>query len=177
VAFPAASPCASLLSGIVLAPGATARVDVRLTLSASLSGEAAQGSTGVFDLGLTLTSTDVPALSGCTGAPPTGGTGGTGGGPGGPGGTGEPGGTGSTPPAPIGTAVIAGSAEGSLPAAPHSLLPSASGEGIGVSAMRTIPNTGRFLQEFDASGYLVALVLGGLVAWRRGRRDDEEEEY
>jgi hypothetical protein len=161
--FAAAAPCVSLVSGITLVAGAMMQVDVRLTLATSLHGKTSQRSVGGFDIPVTLTSTDVPAPSGCTTTvvtPP------------------HNGGTGGNPPGTIGTVVVSGSAGGSaLPTqASGGLLSGLGGTGI-VPSHAIIPNTGRFWQELDIIGYLIALILGGIFAWRLRRRDKEEEAY
>jgi hypothetical protein len=163
VVFSAANPCTSLVSGVALAPGAAVKVDVTLKLSSSLAGHTAQGSVGGFDVKLTLTSTDVPAPSGCAAVtPPNPGGGGGGGGGGGHGST--------TPPAgEIDTAVVSGAADGTIPKTDNSF-PVSGGTGRGSGAEIIIPNTARFFQEFDVVGWLVALVLGGIFAWWWRRR-------
>ena len=50
VTFPSANPCRSLISGVGLAAGRVVRVDIRLTLSSSISGLTSQSSVGSFDL-------------------------------------------------------------------------------------------------------------------------------
>jgi hypothetical protein len=167
--FSAANPCISLVSGVTLAAGAVMQVDVRLSLSSSLSGKTSQGSIGGFKIPLTLTSTDVPAPSGCNTTvvtPPSGGGGG---------GTNNPGGTGG--PGTIGTVVIEGAATGTVPGTvDNGPLSGIGGKGY-VRSEVVIPNTGRFWQELDIIGYLIAMVLGGIFAWRWRRRDREEEAY
>lgn len=172
VPFTAATPCAPLV-GVPLGAGAVVRVDVRLSLSSSLSGLTSQSSVGRFDLPVLLTSTDVPAPNGCTPGstvPPTNG--------GGTGGTGGSGGGGVPGPGTIGSVVISGAADGSVPAAgsDDGPLSGLGGKGLVRSAV-IIPNTGRFWQEIDISGYLVLLALGGVFAWWRRRRDIPEESY
>lgn len=167
--FSAAAPCVSLLSGVSLAAGAVMQVDVRLSLSSSLTHKVSQNSVGGFDIPLTLTSTDVPAPSGCTATvitppnPPSGGGGGSTGG--------------TNPPGTIGTVVISGAASGTVPGTvDDGPLSGLGGKGF-VRGEVTIPNTGRFWQELDIVGYLLAMVLGGIFAWRWRRRDVEEEAY
>jgi hypothetical protein len=169
VPFTSATPCRSLVSGIVLASGAAVRVDVTIALSSSLTDLTSQSSVGGFKLPVTLTSTDVPAPSGCSAviAPPTGGGGGGGTGGGTPGG-----GTHHTTPGTIDTTEVSGAADGTVPV-DGSQLPASSGSGQGAS-VDIIPNTGRFFQEFDVLGWMIAVILGGIVAWRRSRRDPEE---
>ena len=166
VPFASAAPCRSLISGIALASGSVIRVDVTIALSSSLNHLTSQSSVGGFKLPVTLTSTDVPAPNGCAAVitPPTGG-GGTGGGT--PGG-----GTHHTTPGTIDTTVVSGAADGNVPGDVDTL-PDSSGSGEGTS-VDVIPNTGRFFPEFDVLGWLVAVILGGIVAWRRSRRDPEE---
>jgi hypothetical protein len=174
VVFATANPCRSLISGVSLASGAVIRVDATLTLASSLSGVTSQGSVGGFKLPVTLTSTDVAAPDGCTassgGGTGGGGTGGSGGGTGG----GGSGGTGAhhSTPGTIDTTTISGAADGTVPGA-ETGLPDADGNGY-VYATRIIPNTGRFYQEFDVIGWLALLVLSGIVAWRRSRREPED---
>jgi hypothetical protein len=182
VAFPSAAPCRSLISGLGLAAGASVRVDVRLKFGSSISGLTSQSSIGRFNLGVTLTSTDVAAPTGCSAvAPPTGG-GGTGGGHGGHG----------TPPGEIDTTVVAGAADGALSGATHDnacyvgddhmadvddSFPGQAGVGCqGVAAAIIQPNTGRFFQEFDVVAWIVLAILGCIfAAWRRSR--DPEDDY
>jgi hypothetical protein len=183
VTFPSANPCRSLISGVALAPGGVVRVDVRLTLGSSISGLTSQSSVGSFDLRLTLTSTDVPAPTGCAAvAPPTGGN------PGGTGGGGQP------IPGEIDSTVVSGAADGSLPesagaspcvegdedldlVATQDSFPGQAGAGCdGVAAAITQPNTGRFFQEFVVVAWIVLMMLGGIfAAWRRSR--DPEDLY
>jgi hypothetical protein len=161
VALASANPCASLASGIALASGAVIRVDATLTLSTSLANVTSQNSVGGFTLPVTLTSTDVPAPTGCSiVTPPTGGGGGT-----------------ATPPhgvphGQIDTAVVSGAADGSVPETTGGL-PDSSGGATGYR-VEVIPNTGRFYQEFDVLGWIAAALLGGIVAWRRSRREPED---
>lgn len=184
VGFPAASPCASLVSGAGLAAGQIARVDVRLRLGSSLTGLTAQTSVGEFDLHITLTSTDVAAPTGCSAVtPPTGG-GGTGGAVGG--------GGHSTTPGEIDSAVVIGMANGTLPEDAHqnacfigegsdgtepTEFSGQAGVGChGVAAAIIQPNTGRFFQEFDIVAWIALMLVGGIfAAWRRSR--DPEDEY
>jgi hypothetical protein len=167
--FTAANPCVSLLSGVPLAAGATLQIDLVLSLSGSLSGKASQGSVGGFTIPLTLTSTDVPAPDGCSAAtPPVV--------PVDP--TGPTGPTGPTPPGTIGAVDLTGAADGTvpLPAPDAGALAGLGGKGT-VRSFDTIPNTGRFWQEFDIVGYLLAIALGCLLAWGWRRRDTEQEVY
>ncbi|MEO8263171.1 MAG: hypothetical protein ABI566_11445 [Pseudolysinimonas sp.] len=169
VAFTSAAPCRSLISGIALASNATVRVDVTIALSSSLSNVTSQSSIGGFKLPVTLTSTDVAAPTACSAVTPP-----IGGGTGGGGGGGTSGGgthNGSTP-GQIDSSVISGAAGGTVPG-DGSTLPDSSGTGAGAST-DVIPNTGRFFQELDVLGWLAALTLGGIVAWRRSRREPEE---
>ena len=46
-----------------------------------------------------------------------------------------------------------------------------------VRSFDTIPNTGRFWQEYDIVGYLLAIALGCLLAWRWRRKEIHEEVY
>ena len=164
-----------LVSGVTLAPGAIVRVDATLTLASTLTGVTSQGSVGGFKLPVTLTSTDVAAPDGCSassGGGTGGGTGGSGGGTGG--GSGSSGGTGShhSTPGTIDTTTLTGAADGTVPQT-DSGLPDADGSGQ-VYATRVIPNTGRFYQEYDIIGWLALLVLSGIVAWWRSRREPED---
>jgi hypothetical protein len=147
------------------------RIDATLTLSPSLSGVTSQGSIGGFKLPVTLTSTDVAAPDGCT-ASSGGGTGGGGTGSGGGGSDGGGTGTHHSTPGTIDTTTISGAADGTVPGAGAGL-PDANGNGY-VYATRIIPNTGRFYQEFDIIGWLALLMLSGIVAWRRSRREPED---
>jgi hypothetical protein len=165
--FRDADPCVSLLSGVELAAGATALVSVSITLANSLAGRTSQGSVGSFSIPVSLTSTDVAAPDGCGPTtpedPPHGGGGG------------DPH---VTPPGTIGTVVISGAADGTVPPAESDDGPLSGLGGKGhVRSWEIEPNTGRFWQEIDISGYLVALVLGGIFAWWRRRRDNPEETY
>jgi hypothetical protein len=172
VVFATANPCRSLISGVALASGAVVRIDATLTLAASLSGITSQGSIGGFDLPVTLTSTDVAASDGCSvsnGGGTGGGSGSTGGGSGSTGGAGT--GSHHSAPGTIGTTTISGAADGAVPQT--AALPDADGTGHGY-ATRVIPNTGRFYQEFDVAGWLALLVLSGIVAWWRSRREPED---
>ena len=174
VVFSSANPCTSLVSAIPLASGAVVRIDAALTLASSLTGVTSQSSVGGFTLPVTLTSTDVAAPDGCT-ASSGGGTGGGGSGGGGSGGAGSSsGGTGTHHSAPgtIDTTTISGAADGTVPEAGAGL-PDANGNGY-VYATRVIPNTGRFYQEYDIIGWLALLVLSGIVAWWRSRREPED---
>jgi hypothetical protein len=181
VTFPSANPCRSLISGVALAPGGVVRVDVRLTLGSSISGLTSQSSVGSFDLRLTLTSTDVPAPTGCAAVTPPASTGGTGG-------------SHATQPGEIDSTVLSGAADGSLPdgagaspcledekdldlAAPQDTYPGQTGAGCdGVAAAITQPNTDRFFQEFVVVAWFVLMMLGGIfAAWRRSR--DPEDLY
>lgn len=168
-----ADPCRSLLSSVALAPGASARVDVRLRLASVLNGRTSQGSIAGFNIKLVLTEASAPAPDGCTAVTP---------GPGGPGGPGGTGGTGG--PAPDGTgggpvagpvAVISGAADGSVPE--PDAFGEATGAGSGAGFPLILPNTGRFLQELDVLGWLLAPLLGGMfAAWWRRRRPEEVED-
>jgi hypothetical protein len=191
VAFPSATPCRSLVSGVGLAAGGVVRVDVRLKLGSSVSGVTSQSSVGIFNLGLTLTSTDVAAPTGCSAVtPPTGG-GGTGGGGTGGGGHGGH----STPPGELDSTVISGAADGSLPGgvaanacfvtddgielvvATQDSFPGLAGVGChGVAVAIVKPNTGRFFQEFDVVAWMALMGVGGIfAAWRRSK--DPEDLY
>jgi hypothetical protein len=173
VVFATANPCRSLVSGVTLASGAVVRIDATLTLAPSLSGITSQGSIGGFDLPVTLTSTDVTAPDGCSaanGGGTGGGSGSTGGGSGSTGGAGT--GSHHSAPGTIDTTTITGAADGTVPDAAAGL-PDADGTGHGF-ATRVIPNTGRFYQEFDIIGWLALLVLSGIVAWWRSRREPED---
>jgi hypothetical protein len=165
VAFTSANPCVSLASGVGLASGAAVRVDLKLKLGSSLGHVSSQSSVGNFNIKVTLTSTDVTAPTGCAPVtPPRGGGGGGGSDP-------------TIPPGEIDSAVISGSADGSvLPTLADGPLSGLGGKGS-VRNLAIVPNTGRFWQEFDVTGYLVALVLGGIFAWWRRRRTYEEEVY
>jgi hypothetical protein len=169
--FTAADPCVSLVSGIRLAAGAALRVDLELGLAATLHDRVAQGSIGGFRVPVTLTSTDVAAPDGCT----------TGTTPVPPHHGGDPTGTtppGSNPPGTIGTVELSGAADGSVPIPATEPGPLAGLGGNGAVGQTAIePNTGRFWQEYDVAGYLLAVVLGGVVAWRRRRKDLEQEAY
>jgi hypothetical protein len=163
IAFPSANPCRSVLSAVALAPGAIVQVDVTLKLNGSLHSHTSQGSVGSFDLRLSLTSVDVAAPDGCSPvtSPPNGGGGGGGGG---------------NPPAPPGeidSTIVSGAADGAIP--DEGGLPDLSGSGDGVAAAIIQPNTSRFFQEFFIVGWLVAVVLGGIFAGWRRRRDPEDE--
>ena len=150
---------------------AATRVDAKLSLSSSLSGTLSQTAVGGFDLPLLLTSTDVAAPDGCGPTTPV---------------TPPAGGGGSdTPPAPtgpgtgtIGSVVLSGAAHGSVPVAgtDEGQLSGLGGKGT-VRAFAVVPNTGRFWQEIDVSGWLVLMVVGGLFAWRWRRRDAEVEVF
>ncbi len=187
VAFPAAAPCRSLVSGVGLAPGGVVRVDVLLALAPSIGGVTSQSSVGRFNFRVALTSTDVAAPDGCAAVTPTvPGGGGTGGGGGG--------GHVATP-GEIDSSVIAGAADGSLPGDGEQNACQADGDGIdpaasadgpfvgqagdgcqGVAAAITQPNTGRFFQEFDVVAWIILVILGGIfAAWRRSR--DPEDIY
>ncbi|MEO8093355.1 MAG: hypothetical protein ABI632_00350 [Pseudolysinimonas sp.] len=160
-----ANPCVSLVSGIPLAAGAALQIDVRLTLASSLTNQTSQGSIGSFKIPITLTSTDVPAPNGCTATtpvnPPH-----TGGNP-----------PGGNPPGTIDTVVISGVSDGTVPVnVDNGPLSGLGGKGSG-SGFVTIPNTGRFFQEIDIVGWLGLMILGGIVAWRRRRRESEEVAY
>jgi hypothetical protein len=160
VVFSSANPCRSVLSGTGLAPGGVARVDVRLKLATSLSGQTSQNSVGAFDLRVTLTSTDVAAPDGCgpVASPPSGG------------------GRGSAaiPPGEIDSTVVSGAADGAV--GDENGIPDLSGSGEGVAAAIIQPNSTRFFQEFFVVGWLVAMILGGIFAgWRRSR--DPEDDY
>jgi len=167
VVFATANPCRSLLSAIPLASGAVVRVDAVLSLSSSLTNVTSQSSVGGFNLPVTLTSTDVAAPNGCGVSTPV-----------------TPpvtppatGGPATTPPGTIDIAVISGASDGAiLPTLGEGPLSGLGGKGA-VRTYEIAPNTGRFWQEFDIVGYLVALVLGGIFAWRRRRRSYEEEAY
>jgi len=160
VGFPTAAPCRSLISGVGLASGGVVRVDVRLKLSSSISGLTSQSSVGSFDLHVTLTSTDVPAPTGCAAVtPPTGGSGG--------------GGHSATPPGEIDSVTVSGAADGSLPDDGDGMA-DLSGTGHGIGAQIIEPNTDRFFQEIDVVGWLVAMIVGGIFAWWRRRKDPEE---
>lgn len=170
VVFSSANPCTSLVSGIPLASGAVVRIDAALTLASSLTGVTSQSSVGGFNLPVTLTSTDVAAPSGCSAVtPPTGGGTGSGGSGSTGGGSTHHGGS-TSGSGTIDTADISGAADGTVETDP---LPDATGDGY-VYATGIIPNTGRFYQEFDVLGWLALLVLSGIVAWWRSRRDPEE---
>jgi hypothetical protein len=166
--FTAADPCVSLLSGVLVAAGATMQIDLELSLSGSLNGKASQGSVGGFSIPVMLTSTDVPAPDGCSAATP----------PTVPADPGPAGPTGPTPPGTIGTIELTGAADGTvpLPAPDAGALAGLGGKGA-VRSYDTIPNTGRFWQEFDIVGYLLAIALGCLLAWGWRRRETEEEVY
>lgn len=172
VGFPSANPCSSMLSAVQLAPGATARVDVRLTLGSGLNGLTSQGSVGAFNFRVTLTSAEVAAPNGCGALVPSN----PGGGNNGNNGNGGSGGGVITNPGHV--VIVSGAADGSLP---EPAQPGAGqfgetiGKGSGSGFPYTMPNTGRFLQELDVLGYLLALVLGGIfAAWWWRRRDAEE---
>jgi hypothetical protein len=169
VAFTSANPCRTILSGVSLPAGAVIQVDLKLTLSSSLTQQTSQASVGAFKIPVTLTSTDVPAPDGCGPStpvnPPT-----------------PPTHTGGTPvvtvPAgTIDTAEISGAADGSVPAGEvdNGPLSGLGGKGA-VRSLAIIPNTGRFFQEWDVVGYLLALVVGGIFAWWWRRRRSYEEE-
>lgn len=164
VPLTAARPCHSLVSGVFLAAGAVVQVDVKLTLSNSLHNTTSQGSVGNFYIPVTLTSTDVPAPSGCSATTPVS-----------PPDSGGPGGT--TPPGTIDTALISGAADGNvLPTLAEGPLSGLGGEGS-VYNSSIEPNTARFFQEFDVVWWLVALMLGGIFAWYRRRNESLEEVY
>jgi hypothetical protein len=167
VPFTAATPCHSLVSGVFLAPGGVLQVDVKLAMSNWPAHHMSQGSAGSFQIPVMLTSTDVAAPDGCSVTTPVTPPGHTGGGP-----------TGTTPPGTIGTALISGAADGTVPAGEVDNGPLAGLGGKGaVRSLDIIPNTGRFWQEIDVAGYLIAIVLGGIFAWWRRRRNYEEEAY
>jgi hypothetical protein len=167
--FSAANPCISLVSGIVLPAGGSLRIDLELSLAGNLHGAASQGSVGAFTIPVVLTSTDVAAPDGCTAMPPV---------------TpvdppsGGPGPTGSTPPGTIGTIDLTGAADGNvpLPTPDAGALAGLGGKGA-VRSVDTIPNTGRFWQEYDIAGYLLAIALGCFLAWRWRRTEHHEEVY
>ena len=169
VAFPAASPCHSLLSAVSLPAGSVMQVDVKLTLADYLAHHGSQGSVGSFMIPVTLTSTDVSAPDGCgvtpvdPPTPPVHSGGGA---------------TVTTPPGTIDAALVSGAADGTVsPDADNGPLSGLGGKGA-IREFGTIPNTGRFWQEIDIVGYLIALVLGGIFAWWwRRRRPYEEEAY
>ena len=164
VAFTSANPCHSLVSAVGLASGAAVKVDVKLKLSNALAHVTSQSSVGNFDIKVTLTSTDVSAPTGCTPVTPPSGGGGGGSNP-------------TVPPGQIDTTVISGAADGTIPQTiDNGPLSGLGGKGS-VRNLAIVPNTGRFWQEFDITGYLVALVLGGIFAWWRRRRTYEEEVY
>lgn len=174
--FSAANPCVSLVSGIPLAAGASLRVDLVLSLAGNLHGKQSQGSIGGFTIPLMLTSADVAAPDGCSAMPPsTPSDPPTGGGPTDPPGTVPPG---TDPPGTIGTIDITGAAAGAVPLPGSEAGPLAGLGGKGaVRSFDTIPNTGRFWQEYDIVGYLLAIALGCLLAWRWRRKEIHEEVY
>ncbi len=182
VNFTWATPCRPLVNALTIPPGGVVRVDLTLRFGSAVSGLAAQGSVGTFNLGITLTSTDVAAPTGCAAVtPPTGG--GTGGG--GHGGH-------ATTPGEIDTAVVSGAADGNVPGATHDnacyvgdqhiaatedSFPGQAGVGCqGVAAAIIQPNTGRFYQEYDVVAWMALVGVGGIfAAWRRSR--DPEDVY
>lgn len=168
--FSAANPCISLVSGIVLPAGGSLRIDLELTLAGNLHGAASQGSVAAFTIPVVLTSTVVAAPDGCTAMPPVTPVNPPGGGPTTP--------TPTTPPGTIGTVDLTGAADGNvpLPTPDAGALAGLGGKGT-VRSVDTIPNTGRFWQEFDIVGYLLAIALGCLLAWGWRRRETEQEAY
>ena len=164
VGFSSVNPCRSLLSALNMPAGDETRVDVTLKLSSSLTHLTSQSSVGAFKVRVVLTSTDVAAPDGCAASTPV---------------TPPPGGghPDPTPPGTIDTALLWGNAEGTvLPTLAEGPLSGLGGDGS-VRSVSVIPNTGRFWQELDVTGYLIAMVLGGIFAWWRRRRPYEEEAY
>jgi hypothetical protein len=170
VPLPAAGVCNPLVSAIALAPDAMVRVDVTLELDASLPAHATQGSLGAFDVGVTLTSTDVAAPDGCGSDDQPGGGGGSGGGGGG---TGDGGGT-PVIPGESDTVIVAGAADGSLPDAGGAPgdggLPDATGSGGGAATASGDSGVTGFLPWIALAACLIALVAGGIFAAWRGTR-------
>jgi len=161
--------CVSLIHGIPLAQDADVRVDVTLTM-ANVGGTTAQGTSASFNLGVNLTSDEVPAPTGCVVAepeptpsaspdPPLPDTGGS---------VVVPG----LPPAPTDPGPTA--TPSPLPTASPSAAPSPSpspepGEPPAVAA-----NTERLHQEWFVAAWVIEFILGGYFAWRTARRRQVE---
>lgn len=158
VPFTSAAPCHTLVSALLMPPGSAVKVDVTVTLG-SLNDVTGQGSAGNFDLGISLTSTDVPAPDGCSGAS----TGGTT-----PGGSSGPG---PTTAGLLDTSVISGAASGDIE--PDEGFGGTTGTGTGGVAAIIDPNSAHLYQELYVLGWLIALLLGGIFAWWRSRKDPE----
>lgn len=149
-----ADPCVSVLKGVTMAPSAVTRVDVTLGLSSGLTDREAQQAAAIFDVFVTLTSTEVRAPDGCTPPVPP------------PAGDGV-GGAGYTA-----TATVPGVRTPDASATPHPgatapVLPETSGQ---APHPGLLGNTDRFFQEYFVAWWVLAFVLGGLAAWGRAAR-------
>jgi hypothetical protein len=175
--FSSAGDCVSLIHGVHLAPGESAKVSTTLAMS-NVSGTTGQGAQAAFNLGVNLTSDDVPAPTGCTASPnptpnpspaPTPGP--TSGGPdSGGGGTvvipGLP--TQPTDPGATPTATPTPSVSPSPSASPEPGEPSEPGSG-------DVPwNTKRLYQEWFVAAWVIEFMLGGYFAWRHARGREGE---
>ncbi|MBN9141357.1 MAG: hypothetical protein J0H23_11075 [Micrococcales bacterium] len=152
-AFADAEPCVSLVKGVRLASSGITRVDVTLELASSLTGREAQQSLALFDLFVTLTSTDVAAPDGCTPPVP------------------PPAGAETSDDGYAATATVPGARQGGGSATPA---PSPAPEELPHSGDDPVHarygNTDRFYQEYFVAWWLLAFVLGGVYAWLRERR-------
>lgn len=148
-----ADPCVGLVRGVRIAASGITRVDVTLELSSGLTGHEAQQSIALFDVFVTLTSTDVPAPDGCTPPVP------------------PPGGGASSGDGYTATATVPGSGGTATPTpSPEATPPPLPETGGGEGGAGTEWNTDRFFQEYFVAWWLVAFVLGGIAAWLRWSR-------
>jgi hypothetical protein len=127
---------------------------VTLALSNSLTGHDAQQAIGLFDLFITLTSTDVPAPDGCTPA------------------VAPPAGRDAADGSFSASVTLPGSTGGDAARRPGTApdvekLPYSGGEEAAGSVYR---NTDRFYQEYFVAWWVVAFLLGGAFAWWRSER-------
>jgi hypothetical protein len=177
-----ALPCYVLTQGLLLAPGAVARVDAILALG-NLNGTTGQSSSVDFDIiaGLSSAATgSMPATtcltnSGTVPGTPGGGGGGSGGGSTGGTTTGGHGhGGGSTTPA---DPLTSGNASAGYDAPTQA--DGSAFAGVGESVAILDPNTGRFFQEWWVMAWVFGALAGGglyvLYARRRYTQDEEEE--
>ena len=183
VRFSRAGECASLIYGIHLAQGQSARVDATIKL-ASHTGNSARGANASFNLGINLTSQDVPAPNGCvvgtnpTPSPspsPTGTPGGTPGAGGHvviPGVTPQPSHpTASPTPAPTASQTAAPSPTSTPEPTPTPSVSPSPGPTPGEPGKPGVEgNTDRFYQEWFVAAWVVEFIIGGYFAWRNARR-------
>jgi hypothetical protein len=181
----AALPCYVLTQGLLLAPGAVARVDATLALG-NLNGTSGQSSSVDFDIiaGLSSAATgSMPATTCLTNSGTVPGT------PGGGGGTGGGGSTGGTTSG--GVHGHGGSGSSTTPADPQPSGNASAGydaptptdgsafAGAGESVAILDPNTGRFFQEWWVMAWVFGVLAGGILcvlyARRRFTHDEEEE--